>query len=213
MLSILLLLRGVEIVVNLRTYRIRVPRVYDDEIKVLDSSGIATRDYSFKTLNDQVEITIPKGTKATLNGAPVEKITVDVRRAINGQLIYDLGPDGAEFEPYLVFSVYWKDIEFKNGLSYADMGIGQWMDENTYSPIVASNARYGSFSTGSGFIVPEIVKNGERVPLIYHDTYLKSTSIPVKHFSDFTFGSVKTGDGEVVDFVVDFNVGGDLKCN
>jgi len=78
-----------------------------------DVSGVVTSDGTFNaevkpaSSDGNVTLTIPSGTKGTVSGAPLSRITI-VKRAPTAppsadttavSLTYDLGPDGAVFDP------------------------------------------------------------------------------------------------------------------
>ena len=131
----------------------------------IDEKGVVQEDIEHSVLAGQVVLNIPKGTKVlTVGGEPLQSITVeeistDIPPSPSGAHIigfaYNLGPDGATFDPAITITMKYDPVAVPQGvaetdlvLAYYDVASSTWQ---TLSDIVVDTVNHTVSGKASHF--------------------------------------------------------------
>ena len=109
-----------------------------DVSDIVGSDGVFTEDVTTESEDGKVELIINEGTEGlTKEGEPLEEITIiemedppDLPEDSNAiGLTYDLGPDGATFEPPIALSFAYDPDDIPEGVNEEALVIAMWDEE------------------------------------------------------------------------------------
>jgi|Deesub1362A_J573_1020465.scaffolds.fasta_scaffold03261_2 methanogen extracellular protein (TIGR04279 family) len=117
-----------------------------DLTDIIDENGVIQQSVQASSSDEMLTLSIPEGTRALVGGEPVTQITIEPvaeapeppSNAYVVGTVYDLGPDGATFDPPITLKMNYDPESLPEGVSeenlviaYYDRATAQWIELET----------------------------------------------------------------------------------